>query len=634
MPVYPQTLRAPAPAVIFFAGHSFWHTTVGVPDQRFRFDANIRHRYNIQGGNTTNRAISGSLLVREWTTGAPTSFGGFPTIIQQVTRPTLGNGPYAGNAGMAGYCWGINDIGNVPTTGGAAGMTQLIAAFKHAMRACISRHRASAVYEGAWAGSGGSLLISYGANWTAAGGTENFSSGSDIRGCTNTTTSNVITITLPTDFKGEDVAIGFIGQTSGGGWGAAQTAGFGGTATFGGTALTTGNAGGASASNGATFNTSNIMPTGTTHVPLVYRIVDLDTTAAGKTITITCTAVDSGAGATLYFDYVQLESLTAPGVVVCNCAYSTSGSTTIGYGGYTSTWTGGNSYWKGQGTPGGTGNTDVDALNTAITAVVAEFDSRVQIADIKAALSVGGVADTTLLNPGDNIHPNMTGARLCADAFAAAVDRLRGSNDSSVTETAYPGGGALRIGRAKSTFPGAQQWYIPNVTPLGFTTYTAVAGDMFAWPIYVTEETENWDMFQLEVTTANSTTGGTVRFCVFDDEDMNGYPRVNISEPTGVTLSMGITTGFKATGAFNVAPDFGLYWMCLKIETIGTAAAFALRAFSSGYSPWLPTNPTTGLTVEPSAWKLTGQAAGAMPARFPNSAVLTNTSPKLWIRRL
>jgi hypothetical protein len=635
MPVYPQSIATPPPATIYFAGHSFLNTTVGVPDQRFRIDSLVRHRYNIQAGNTTNRALAGALLVREWTAGAPTSFAGFPTIIQQVSRPTLGSGPYAGNAGMAVYLWGINDLGNVPTTGGAAGMTQVIAALKHTLRACISRHRASALYEGAWTGSGGQLLISYAANFTSAGSTQNFSSGSDIRGCSNTSTSNTVTITLPTDYTGEAVAVGFIGQTSGGTWGAAQTAGFGGTATFTGTALSTGHAGGASAQNNATFSTSNVMPTGTTHVPLCFRITDLDTTAAGKTIIITCTAVDSGGGATLYFDYVQLEATDAPGVVVCNISYSTSGSTTIGYGGYTSTWTGGASYWNTQGTPGSTGDADVDAANVAIAAVVAEFDSRVAVADIKKALATsGGVADTTLLNPTDNIHPNMRGARKCADAIAAAINQLRGANDSSVTETAYPGGGALRIGHAKSTFPGAQQWYEPMNGVTAYSTYTGVAGDIFAYPFYITEETENWDMFQVEVSTASATTPATIRLGVYDDEDMNGYPRVLISEPLGTTFSVGTTTGAKQTTAFNIAPDFGMYWLAFKVETIGTATA-VYQAYSNGAAGFmLPRSVATGNPSQPTAWKATGLGAGALPASFPLNATAVNLSPKIWIRRL
>lgn len=633
MPVYPRNLRAPQPASLTFAGHSFLNTTTGILDQRYRIDAMVRAHYNVQAINVQNHAISGALLVREWAAGVPVSYGAFPVILQQINRPTLGSAPYvAGTNGPYVLGWGINDLGNVPTTGGSAGMTQVIAAFKHAMRAMISRCRAAATYEGAWTGSGGQLLISYGSNWTSAGSTQAFSSGTDIRGCSNTSTNNVITITLPTDYAGEDVAIGFIGQTSGATWGSSQTAGFGGTATFGGTALTTGVAGGASSANGATFSTSNVMPLGTTHTPLCFRITDLDTTAAGKTITITCTAVDSGASATLYFDYVQLEALDAPAVVVMNCARSIASGTSLGYGSYNSIWSGGNSYWKGQGTPGSTGDTDVAALNTELAALVAEFDGRVQLADVDTA--IGGSA--TYLNSGDLIHPNSRGARLAADAICVAMDRAR-SLDSSVTETPFQGGGAVRIPHVKSTYWGAQQWYCQSVVQASSSNYTFVAGDMFAVPFMITEAAEFFDALGMEVTTASTTTSPTVRLAIYQDENLDGYPRVIYSEPLGAVFSPGTTTGFKTTSTFTLALDAGLYWLSMKVETVGTASATQVRGMASGRSDWLPVS-STALSGTPDGIgiKLTGQSTGAMPATFPTSGTLiTSTAvPRIFFRRV
>jgi hypothetical protein len=630
MPVTPSTSKT-EPHAIWLAGHSFLATTVGVLDQRYRIDSFLRGIFNIQAGNTTNRAISGSVLVHDWTANLPQSYGAYPVILQQIVRPTLGNGPYYGHVAAAGYVWGVNDLGNVPTTGGAAGMTQITAAFIHAMRSMISRHRASATYEDTWTGSAGQLQVAYGSNWTTAGGTSSFSSGTSIRGCSSTTTNNVITVTLPSDYKGEPVAFGFIGQSSGGGWGAAQTAGFGGTVTFGGTALTTGNAGGASASNGATFTTSNIVPVGTTHVPLVFRVNDLDATAAGKTITITCTAVDTGSGAKVYYDYCQLESLRPPAVVVGNIARSIAGSTSLGYGSYSSFWTGGNSYWKGQATPGSTGDADVAAANAALVAMVAEFDGRVRIADLDSA--IGG--NLALLNPGDQIHPNVDGARAAADAMARAFRLAMVANDTSATETPFPGGGALRIGRTTSARPGAQQWYTPDhsaVSTLSTATTPAMAaGDMFAMPFYVSEMTDRFDLAQLEATAAPSV-AGTFRVGLYDDEDVSGYPGVMIFEASsGGAVSSGTTAGFKATPGFTWPLDFGLYWWVVKLETVGTGLIW--RAVQ-GPSMWLPEAATAGLTAGTAAWKIAGQAAGVLPAQFPASAAPTVLAPKLWVRRL
>jgi len=157
--------------------------------------------------------------------------------------------------------------------------------------------------------------------------------------------------------------------------------------------------------------------------------------------------------------------------------------------------------------------------------------------------------------------------------------------------TAYPGGGALRLGHAKSGFPGSQQWFTPMVYAAAsatVTTYTMVAGDMFAWPFFITEETENWDMFQIEALNA-STSSATVRFAIYDDEALNGYPRINISEPLGAVFTVTNTAALKPTSAFNIAPDFGLYWPCMKVETNGGTTAMQLRAYSTGPAYGVPT---------------------------------------------
>jgi hypothetical protein len=160
-----------------------------------------------------------------------------------------------------------------------------------------------------------------------------------------------------------------------------------------------------------------------------------------------------------------------------------------------------------------------------------------------------------------------------------------------------------------------------------FSTYTAVAGDMFAIPFFVTEGSVLPSTTQIELTNT-PTTGSTIRIGWYEDINNTGYPQNLKQEVTALTVST--TTGIRNAGSFfNRLMQYGLHWLVIKMDTIVTTAPI-LRSLL-GPNPYLPnwTAATGGLV--PIAWKLTGQGAGALPSIFPQGAALTNNAPALGI---
>jgi hypothetical protein len=223
------------------------------------------------------------------------------------------------------------------------------------------------------------------------------------------------------------------------------------------------------------------------------------------------------------------------------------------------------------------------------------------------------------------LHPNDLGSArmafytwLAAAALAPALD----SQNLGVTE----------IVTSMGTYPGpdrklliAGQIYTAEYG--AFSTYTAVAGDMFAIPFFVTEASVQPATTQIELTNT-PTTGSTIRIGWYDDINNTGYPQNLKQEVTALTV--GTTTGIRNAGSFfNRGMQYGLQWLVIKMDTI-VATAPILRSLL-GPNPYLPnwTNATGG--VVPIAWKLTGQAAGALPNNFPQGAALTNNAPALGI---
>lgn len=565
-------------------GHSWWQYQTGPSgDQTGRVDAIFAGALDVEKSNWKNFAVNGAKAV-----GSGRSSGGWARVLSGIQPPTTSAGnrrpaPYAPDGGGTILGYGINDLG--VENGSGANVRET---YVDAMRALVSRCRASSA-----------LLVTDSVFTYSASGFATTAAGLDLgqaptdRSINSTANTPTITFTIPADYTGEPIVFSFLKQPSASGVG-------GGTLTFSGTAGVTG-----------TFNTQNVQG-GLTNAINSYtckRITNagtnnagaqLSAANAGQTIIMTLTAVGSAPG-TVFFDGGWLEALTAPPVIVCNIARLPSAAT------YTSlypNWTGTESSKDG----------DVLTTNTAVEAMVGEFDSMVQIADAYTALG----KDATLTN--DGVHPNEKGAAAIVDSFTAAIKRLRPSPRAWGETMSYnppqPRAGYSRTGRRVSHWHG-----FDDVTPT-YSTYTPVLGDFFAVPFEITEARDIWSQIGTEVATAGTTTT-SIRWGIYDDIDRVGYPQqLTPYDPTGSAIfALTNSAGLKAQNLlFPWPPDPGLYWLAMKIDAVGTGQV--LRSYS-GTSRFISQRGTTGVAsaIAGCCLKLTGQATGALPGTFPTGAV-------------
>jgi hypothetical protein len=558
--------------------HSYGDGLAGSFDPTGRMDGVFRQVMDVEFTNFRQYAVAGSRLTVE---GA--AAGGWATFFRETSGGKMPNkaAPYTPEGGGLCMVFGINDLG---TLGGAT--AQNITAYQHALRTVISRWRASTIIENDAAT--GNLVPTYGGTWTAETGKYDQASSGTWR--FHATTGGTITWTIPADYAGEPLAFCFIGRPGANG----------GTITWSGTAGVTG-----------TTDTNNIMASGTlSNCPVIKRITNLTSANAGQTIIATVTA---NVGL-VYYDSAWIESLSPPPVIIANACRLTAAGYTAKY-----------PSWTAQ---TGSLDNDVVTLNNAMASVIAEFDSMVQMADIDAVMAPNGTAVAG--NYADGLHPNDRGAQKCADALLDAVNRL-----SPVP--GYPTSGQFNPPAQKAAAirrpTRAAFWYAPDYGSVA-TAYTTVAGDMFAYPFFITESRTTWSNWGVHVT-STPTVAGTLRLGIFGDANLTGYPDLNIQELTiSATLSTGTTPGLKTSnaGGFLWRPNPGLYWLVVKIETTGTAVTYAPI---NGPNQFMPQVTTAGLltTATSVGWKLTAQATGAFASTFPVGAAMSNVGPGVMMLR-
>jgi len=352
---------------------------------------------------------------------------------------------------------------------------------------------------------------------------------------------------------------------------------------------------------------------GTNHATVVKRYV-APVTGATQTIIVTGTQLD--AGGAIYFDCYWFEALAAPVVLMCNVAKLTA----AGYASY-----GG---WAGTEAQK---DADVDNFNADLATVVAEFDSMVQIVDIDTAM-----AKSTLLFGTDGVHPTEPGAAKCADACWDALQRCRPT--STYGRAAHFNPSSRRV----SALPANRlsgSWYTADFRDVG-SNYTTVSGDQWSLPFYVTGGRERWIQACTELVT--STVSTTIRWGIYDDRGTDiglGYPQNLIVELTiaGVlTLATGagvkVSPTIPTAGSINLAVDPGLYWLVMKICTVGTTTMRTL----SGPCPHMPNLSTTGLVLNatggPMGYKLTGQGTTALPSVHVAGGTLSDNVPLFGVK--
>jgi len=582
----------PFPAFLSAFGHSYMQMAFGTRSQQGRMDAYVRSLMHVGPGadGWNNHCVSGAKLTLDHQ-----DQGGWNRLMYNVRGSYQLNGtagaPYVSNGGAFLLVWGINDLGFWGNT------VQANTAYQHAMRACISRCRASTVYRVDYPNS---APISLGAGFASGIWAWNGTSGDNSYTSTATGGTNTVTITLPADFAGEDIAICWL-------WDATHGTGSGGVVTYSGTAGVTG-----------TFDMRQMLPaTATGFMPCVTRITNLTAAAAGQTIVATVTTL--GTSGSVVFDSFWIESDTPPPVVVCNTARLLNNSAYSIFSAWSSSQV--------------TADSDVETFNTYLTTLVAEFDGMVQIADLDQALSKRPAAYGT-----DGLHPSEWGAAACADAVQAAFQAMNSNStwgEAALLQDQSPLSGLLTQPRVSG------QWYAPDtyggVNAAGTSEYTVTSGDVFAIPFFINSGITKIVQWSLTHGNTASSTAITVFFAIFDDRMYRGLPHANAVAPAnGSPLSIGTTGTFTSTttpgtntGYISQALDLGLYWLILKIVAAGSPTAGTLRTIK-GPSPYMPVLGSGGVPPAsggPCAWKATGLGTGVMPGTFMDMSLAGLPAP-------
>jgi hypothetical protein len=596
VPLYPPPVYKYTPSFMVFAGHSFFNRAGGIFDQSYRLDQAAQALMGLPREAVILRALSGAALCKDGLSNY-----GYANFLQNSPRTNTA-APYVGNSGAYCFCYGINDMGLlIPSSDYPAAtiQAQVKTALQHTWRTLISRARASTIFE--CGGTDESAKWAFGAGM--ANTTSNLvNSGGGYRSATSTTNANA-TFTIPSDFPGGTIAVGFLGA-----YGTASQAGAGGTWTVTGTF---------SGSGGANIVTSNLMPVASANRShYIRRFTNLPSSDAGKTMIFTATVVD--ASGTVGIDYAQIEATTdIPLVVMCNISRVLSAAT------YVSNWAG--SYWTNASNLGATGDADVATFNTALASVVAEFDSLVVIADIDKALA----KSASLLNT-DGLHPNQAGCLTGGQAIWNAIVTAPTSYNNLVPDWRITGGD--RRPRV------SQCWYGPEIYNAITSTVTMVSQTMYLYPIVVSEANEVWDQVSFEVTTAATGGSPTVHLGLYADEGWSGRPQTSIFDWGSTAIT---STGVKTQAISGVTLDPGLYWLAFDLELQGSTVVGAVRGFT-GMVPLLPqTNagsaPTIGTWVGNTAYKMTGvnTGFGFLPGDVASSTptVVATAAPWMLIRR-
>jgi hypothetical protein len=610
---------------------------------------------------------------------------GFARVLSEITRTKL-NYPFARTAG-AGYlfCFGINEIGNNTP----ANQALVRSSFSDCLTAIISKARASVVYLAAT-----SSQWSFGANFsTSAAAAADYTSGtltSKEATVVDSAGTSTATFKIPIGYKGEPICFNMVGLSGGSlivTWGGTVT---GTTSIVGRTDILSGIALSAQSAHPVRFTAAtNGLSAANAGQTITVRI----TTVSGSTFTLdgcwieslkpppvlVCNVnrlpetsfdlafgdgVTTGVNTSFTSASAQFLSSTDAGQAITETDAQgafTAGKTVSSVTNATTIVLSGNATGaftnikctlarRQRGYSSSTfytTNTDftaatianhtaadghVTSMNTSISNVVALFGSMVQIVDMDAA--IGGdlnlPANVYSYYGGDALHPNDIGYQKLAVATWKAAAALRPENDSLPL-------GPLEIATSPPDYTGPDrriimsgQIYVPEFRVWG-ANYTAVAGDVFALPMFFTEPDLQWGATMVEQMNAPATSGSSIRVGIYDDCNSSGYPQNLRQEPTsGGAFALGTTAGVKNPGVFtNRNPHYGLYWLIIKIDALGTTAS-QLRTLT-GPNRYLPNWVAAGGAKTPIAWKLTGVGAAALPTIFPSGGVIADTAPALGV---
>lgn len=288
--------------------------------------------------------------------GGSSLYSNDPTValLRAVTRPAFSR--FVSPGGLNALMSGLNDLNKLGNTPAA------LAAFRAALRAVVSRMRSGAIYEDDHAS------IAYQGAWANLAGAA-YGTGSSVR--YTGTTGTGFTITTPAAFPGGTVGVGLVSWTDGSGATVSTTVG--GVST--------------SIDTKATARTDSAIHS-------VLRVPNVP--AGAQTITFTVTGA-TGLGAIL--DYWTWECPPDEGPLVILVKQPKP----IDYTAYGST------------APGPPTDAGVNALNTILDEVAAEFGHRVITVDTSSMDK-----DSRYFIAG-NVHPTIAGHRRIAELIHAAI---------------------------------------------------------------------------------------------------------------------------------------------------------------------------------------------------------------------
>jgi hypothetical protein len=632
-------------------------TSCGIPASRY-----IQH------------ARTGAMLVGG-TRAATTGGGNFAKMLNELVRSRQ-TPPYvrSGNAHL--ICWGINDIGNNT----AANQANLRVSAQNILTVLISKARSAAIYNANPTGAN----LAFGANWVAATGANDFTSGF-ARQCTvvDSAGSSTITFTIPIGYQGEPICF-CLGTLSGGSivvtWGGG--AGITGTTTLSGiglaangvilkriTTLTKANAGQTitcavttiSAStayfDGVWIEAFKAVPILVCNCPRLPEHLITWASGAGVTTGVNTSFTDANVqfsntggwydvGATLNETDAQgaftgatntISSVTNATTVVLG-TNAAAAKTNIQYTiqrrirGYSSSlyWTTNTNFTSATNLSHAAADTDITNWNSMIATVVAQFDSMVQVVDLDAAIGADATVPSNVYTwfSMDGGHLNALGHMRCAQAvMLAAINLIAPTTDpqpfANLQEQSVPVYEPAEYRRVIRT----GQIYLPDGAILGpvANLYTAVLGDCFAFPFFVTEAAEFWTTVFMDQSNAGTS---QMRVAVYDDVGGGNGP---LGYPSCVLIDTGVVAMNGSASVTNIAPAGiartiypGLNWLVIKCDVLGTASTFYTMFGTSLQLPgWNGAHLGTSTNfLQPIAYKVTGVAAGAFPGVFPTGGLL------------
>ena len=640
-----------------------------IPNTNSTFPYMLAACLGIPASQTINHAGTTAQITNP-VRGASWGGCGFAKVLAEINKTKGAFFPFARNGNANLIMYGINDIGNTST----ANQALMRSAAVDIYTVLIAKMRASVVVNG-----NGGVGLSYTGTWGAAAAAAiDYTAGTAYA---TSTTGGVFTYQIPAGYRGESITFSMVGYASANtcsvSWGG--TAGVTGTTNLASRAV---NAQSVVPFRVTTLTSANSGQTITGTVTLSSQTFILDGVFIGalkpvpvllcntpklpcRTIPVASGAGVTSIGSTTFTDSsISFSSSTDVGAVLletdaqgaftgsANTIASVTNATTVvlgtvaaasktaiqytlarvfngyAFNGYSNTDFSGATVASHS-----AADADVNNWNTNVINVVAAlFDSMVQIVDLDSQIGSDNNLPSTIYSWFDeitNLHLNEIGNQYATYAAWQAVTKFINSGTDlepigvlqNTASSAYRSAGRRRT--ILSSGVGNGGLYLPDGAQIDVVAnaYTAVAGDLFAYPFLITESTIYGMTMSLEQIGATGTS--VVRAGIYDD---NGGPGGPIGYPQCLRIDAGTTTltaanSVQGIGALYRPLQAGLWWLVFGISSLGTAST--LRTIY-GPSDQLPS--WTGVVndvVRPIAWKVTGQSiSGGLPGVFPTGGSL------------